>query len=78
MDFIGDLGGVPAIMLQLCGWVVGSYSAFHASFAIISALYTVKNSDKENIFLETEENDPNTPDTHKIRLHLCTRYFLWT
>ena len=76
MDFIGDLGGVPAIMLQLCGWVVGSYAAFHASFATISALYRVRNSEK--IYLETEENDPSDPKLEKIKLHLCTRYFLWT
>lgn len=28
MDFVGALGGVPGFLLQVGGWVVGSYSAF--------------------------------------------------
>lgn len=42
MAFIGDLGGVKDIMLQLAGWVIGSYAAFHASWSTISSLYRVK------------------------------------
>ena len=76
MDFIGDLGGVPAIMLQLAGWVIGSYSAFHASFATMSALYKVKTTEK--IFLDSKQNDPNTPELQKLKLPLSTRVFLWT
>lgn len=76
MDFIGDLGGVPAIMLQLAGWVIGSYSAFHASYATMSALYRIKCNDK--IFLDSKQNDPNTPEIQKMKLGLSTRLFLWT
>lgn len=76
MDFIGDLGGVPAIMLQLAGWVIGSYSAFHASFATMSALYRVKSNDK--LFLDSKQSDPSKPELQKIKLPLCTRVFLWT
>jgi hypothetical protein len=42
MDFIGDLGGVHGIMLQIAGWIVGNYAAFHSSWSIISALYRVR------------------------------------
>lgn len=52
MDFIGDLGGVPAILLQLAGWLIGSYSAFHASFATLSALYRFKSG--ERIFIDSK------------------------
>jgi hypothetical protein len=76
MDFIGDLGGVPAIMLQLAGWVIGSYSAFHASFATMSALYKVKSIEK--IFLDSKQNDTTTPELQKLKLALGTRIFVWT
>jgi len=76
MDFIGDLGGVPAIMLELAGWAIGSYSAFHASYATMSALYRVKSTEK--IFLDSKQNDPNTPELQKMKLGLSTRLFLWT
>ena len=76
MDFIGDLGGVKDIMLQLAGWVIGSYAAFHASWSTVAALYRVK-LPEGNIYAQSKQNDPSTPDLYKIKLPLCTRLFLW-
>jgi hypothetical protein len=76
MDFIGDLGGVKDIMLQIAGWIIGSYAAFHSSWSTISALYKVKLPDG-NIFTESKQNDPANPDLFKMKLPLPTRFFLW-
>ena len=79
-DFIGDLGGTPAILLQICGWVLGSYAAFNAAYCFTSSLYQFKSSQncEEKVFLESESNDPSTPELTKINIPLCTRYYLWT
>jgi hypothetical protein len=53
MDFIGDLGGVKDIMLQLAGWVFGSYSAFYASWSTVATLYRVKLPDG-NIYKQSK------------------------
>jgi hypothetical protein len=53
MDFIGDLGGVKDILLQIAGWIIGSYAAFHSSWSTISALYRVK-LPEGNIFMESK------------------------
>jgi hypothetical protein len=76
MSFIGDLGGVKDIMLQLAGWIIGSYAAFHSSWSTISALYRVKLPDG-NIYQKSKQNDPNTPNIYKIKLPLLTRVFIW-
>lgn len=57
MDFIGDLGGVPDLLLQICGWVLGGWAAFHSSFATLSHLFRVKSSEA-NIFLPAKSNNP--------------------
>lgn len=44
MDFIGDLGGVPDLLLQICGWILGGWAAFSSSWATISHLYKVRNT----------------------------------
>ena len=75
-DFIGDLGGTPAILLQISGWVLGSYAAFNAMYAFTSSLYRFKSEEK--VFLETESNDPNTPEITIINIPILTRYYLWT
>jgi hypothetical protein len=54
MQFIGDLGGVQGILIQIAGWIIGSYSVFHASFATVSALYRVKDNDE--IFIHSKSN----------------------
>ena len=41
MDLFGALGGVSKILLQVCGFVVMSYSQFWASFSTTSMLYKV-------------------------------------
>jgi hypothetical protein len=75
MDFIGDLGGVKGIMMQIAAWFVGSYSAFHASFATIRALYRVR--DPMPIFLTSRKNVKECPEIQTIKLPLRTRLFLW-
>jgi hypothetical protein len=42
MDFIGDIGGVTGIMLQIFGWILGGYASYHSAFMTIAALYKVK------------------------------------
>jgi len=42
MDWIGDMGGVPGIMRDICGMAVGGWAAFHSAFMTISVLYGVK------------------------------------
>jgi hypothetical protein len=76
MDFIGDLGGVRDIMLELAGWLIGSYAAFHSSWATVSALYRVRLPDG-NMFLSSKQNDSTQPDLFKMKLPLSTRFFLW-
>jgi hypothetical protein len=76
MDLIGDLGGVKDIMLQISGWIVGSYAAFNTSWSIIASLYMAK-LPQGNIFMESRKNDPNTPDLYKIKLPLRTRLLIW-
>lgn len=46
MSFIGDLGGVQGILLQICGWVIGGYASFHSIFSTVSALYFFKSSNE--------------------------------
>lgn len=46
MDFVGDLGGVPGFLLQVGGWVVGSYSAFYSSLSMIEETYRVRQTSK--------------------------------
>jgi hypothetical protein len=76
MDFIGDLGGVRDIMLEIAGWLIGSYAAFHSAWATMSALYRVRLPDG-NIYQQSKLNDPTNPDLFKIKLPLATRFFLW-
>ena len=75
MDFIGDLGGVPAILLQIAGWVFGSYVGFRASMVTLRDLYRLRSSEK--FFLDSKKNDPNAPDLHYIKMPLSTLVFLW-
>jgi len=42
MDWIGDMGGVPGIMRDICGMAVGGWAAFHSAFMTVSVLYRVK------------------------------------
>lgn len=76
MDFIGDMGGVSDIMLQLASWLIGSYAAFHASWATVSALYRIKLPDG-NIYAKSKQNEDVSPNLYKMKLPLYTRVFLW-
>ena len=76
MSFIGDLGGVQGILLQICGWIIGGYAAFHSVFSTISALYHFKSSQDPN-FMSSKQNNPDTPEVYKIKLALKTRVFLY-
>lgn len=53
MDFIGDIGGIGEILLQICGWVFGGYAAFHAMFSTIAVLYRHKAN--ENPFAKSKK-----------------------
>ena len=76
MSFIGDLGGVQGILLQICGWIIGGYASFHSIFSTVSALYFIKNKN-EPIFQVSKQNNPETPHIQKIKLPLKTRIFLY-
>mmetsp|Transcript_41931 Transcript_41931/g.64188 ORF Transcript_41931/g.64188 Transcript_41931/m.64188 type:complete len:140 (-) Transcript_41931:166-585(-) len=71
MDFIGTLGGVTDILLQILGWVLGGYAVFHSTFATVAALYKVKS--KSKIFKDSKANDPSRPDLQKMKLTLAQR-----
>ena len=45
MDFLGAIGGVSRILLQIVGVLIGSYSKFLASFSTIGMLYKIKSKD---------------------------------
>ena len=55
MDWIGDMGGVPGIVMDLCGMAVGGWSAFHSTFATISMLYRVKH--QKRVFKQVEDDE---------------------
>jgi len=73
MDFIGDIGGVGEVLLQICGWVFGGYGAFHAMFSTIAILYLYKG--EENPFAKSKKE--TAPGLHKIKLPLSTRFWLY-
>jgi hypothetical protein len=76
MDFIGDIGGVTGIMLQICGWILGGYAAFHSAFMTMSALYKVKKNGS-NPFEKSKKDSDDNGDVHKIKLSLRTRIYLY-
>ena len=38
-DWLGDVGGVVALLLVMAGFVLAGYSAFHAKVEILNSLY---------------------------------------
>jgi len=76
MMFIGDLGGVKDILLQIGGWVIGSFSAFHISWSMLSSLQFVRMKGG-NIYQKSKQNNPAHQDVYKMKLPLKTRLFLW-
>ena len=67
MDFIGSLGGVSDLLLQIIGWIFGGYAAFHSSVATISALYRIKSKDP-SVFEKSKQNDPDHPNISKFKV----------
>ena len=61
MMFLGNLGGVTDLLLQIAGVILGGYAAFHSSFATIASLYIFK-SNKNPIFSPSSKNDKNNTD----------------
>ena len=59
MDWLGALGGVPDLLFQLAGFIIGGYAAFNSSFFTISGLYRVRSED--TLYLESSKNDPLKP-----------------
>lgn len=47
MDFIGSLGGVSDFMLQVAGWVLGGFAAFHQSYATMKVLYKIRRPESD-------------------------------
>ena len=76
MMFLGNLGGVSELLLQLAGLLIGGYASFHSSFATIAALYLHKN-EGDPIFSASKWNNPANPSVQKIKLPLSTRVFLY-
>lgn len=76
MDFIGSLGGVSNLLLQIVGWVFGGYAAFHSSTATLAALYKVRSS-ATSLFKKSKQNDPAEPTVNKIKVSQSTRIFLF-
>jgi len=59
MDWIGDMGGVPGIMRDLCASMVGGWGAFHSAFMTMSALYRVIS--EEEVYAKNEDFDEDEP-----------------
>lgn len=76
MDFIGALGGVSDLLLQILGWIFGGYAAFYSGVATLSALYRVKENGT-SIFLPSKQNKAVDPDLAKIKVSQSTRVFLF-
>lgn len=76
MDFIGALGGVSDLLLQILGWIFGGYAAFHSGFATLAALYKVK-SNGPSIMLPSRKNSSEDPDLHKLKIAQGTRVLLY-
>jgi hypothetical protein len=76
MDFIGALGGVSDLLLQILGWIFGGYAAFHSGLATLAALYKVRHGGG-SLFLPSKRNDPAKPEEEKIKVALRTRVFLY-
>jgi len=76
MDFIGSLGGVSDLLLQIVGWIFGGYAAFHSSIATLAALYRVRSSEP-SLFASSKQNDPAHPSVNRIKVAQSTRIFLF-
>ena len=55
MDFIGSMGGINRILLQIAGWFYGGYAGFWSAFSILGFLYKIR-SDSQ-IFKKKEEQE---------------------
>jgi hypothetical protein len=56
MDFIGSLGGVSDFMLQVVGWVIGGYAAFHQAYATMNVLYKIRRPESDPQIFEGPRN----------------------
>jgi hypothetical protein len=46
MDFVGSLGGVNRVLLQMASAIFGGYATFWSIFSTNSALYKIKSDTK--------------------------------
>jgi hypothetical protein len=76
MDFIGTLGGVSGLLLEILGWVFGGYATFHSGFATLAALYKVKQNGP-SIFLPTKKVSTENPDLVKLKIPQSTKILLF-
>ena len=80
MDFIGNIGGVQGILIQIAGWVFGGYAAFHSAFQTISVLYKIKGEEISNGEVEykaSKKNDPDRQDVKTMKLSLIRRIIIY-
>jgi len=40
MDFLGDIGGVTALLIEVVNFVLGGYLAYHSSIETMLSLYS--------------------------------------
>mmetsp|Transcript_11753 Transcript_11753/g.19836 ORF Transcript_11753/g.19836 Transcript_11753/m.19836 type:complete len:141 (-) Transcript_11753:50-472(-) len=59
--------------MQILGWVLGGYAAFHSTFSTISAMYRIKGKNTE--FLNKEESEAAA--VKELKLSLCQRIMLY-
>ena len=50
-DFLGVLGGIFGLLMNLSKWIIGSYVSFEAQLRWIKKFYKFKTNDKNNYFL---------------------------
>ena len=79
MDFVGDLGGVPAFLIQVGGWIVGSYSAFYASISMIEETYRVRQPQRSEKLFDGDkvDNDANGNKISEIHWKGINSLHLW-
>lgn len=65
-------------MLQVAGWVLGGYAAFHQAYATMTVLYKVRRPESEQqIFTNSKREEQIEPNIENITLPLCQRIKLY-
>ena len=76
MDWIGDMGGVPGILKDMCAMVIGGWAAFHSLYVTVSVLYKVKSH--KRAFAETDDDEEESRlDMQIFNLPIYVRFALF-